>query len=60
METQETWKKRGVVKRILKDHFHGFWELHENLFPQELRGAIPEAVKKANTLRNTGYGLLAT
>ncbi|MCP3772727.1 transposase [Paenibacillus sp. MZ04-78.2] len=47
MEKQETWKKRGVVKQILKDHFHGFWELHENQFPKELRGAIQEAVNKA-------------
>ncbi|NIK75367.1 hypothetical protein FHS15_000465 [Paenibacillus castaneae] len=26
-------------KQILKDHFHGFWELHANLFPEELQSS---------------------
>lgn len=47
MENQKTWKKRGVVKQILKDHFHGFWELHANRFSKDLQTAIQEAVKKA-------------
>jgi hypothetical protein len=32
----KTWKKRGIVKQILKDHFHGFWQLHAGLFPDVL------------------------
>ncbi|WP_342556499.1 transposase [Paenibacillus sp. FSL H8-0548] len=57
MEKRETWKKRGIVKQILKDHFHGFWELHANLFPEELQKAIPEAVNKATRCgtKDMGY-----
>ncbi|MHA6483294.1 hypothetical protein ACX1C1_15530 [Paenibacillus sp. strain BS8-2] len=44
MEKRETWKKRGIVKQILKDHFHGFWELHANLFPKELQETIPALI----------------
>lgn len=59
MEKQETLKKRGIVKQILKDHLHGFWELHANRFPKELQEAIPEAVKKATRCCNERYGLCA-
>lgn len=38
---------KGGKTDLLKDHFHGFWELHENQFPEELREGIQEAVKKA-------------
>jgi hypothetical protein len=57
MEKQETWKKRGIVKQILKDHFHGFWELHVNQFPEEMRESIQEAVKKSVRCgtRDMGY-----
>ncbi|WP_168123877.1 transposase [Paenibacillus sp. HB172176] len=57
MERSNTWKKRGVVKQILKDHFHGFWELHADRFPEELQTAIPEAVKKATRCgtKDMGY-----
>ncbi|KHL94465.1 hypothetical protein QW71_17980 [Paenibacillus sp. IHB B 3415] len=27
MKNQETWKKRGIIRQILKDHFHGFMEM---------------------------------
>jgi len=47
MENNKTWKKRGIIKQILKDHFHGFWELHEHQFPEGLRKSIQEAVNKA-------------
>lgn len=43
----ETWKKRGIVKQILKDHFHGFWQLHADRFPQELQEDIQTTVRKA-------------
>lgn len=57
MERTETWKKRGLVKQILKDHFPGFWDLHANQFPKELQIAIPEAVKKATRCgtKDMGY-----
>jgi hypothetical protein len=46
-EKAETWKKRGVVKQILKDHFHGFWQLHADQFPEDMQAGIQEAVQKA-------------
>jgi hypothetical protein len=57
MKNRETWKKRGVVKQILKDHFHGFWELHANHFPEDLQSAIQDAVKKATRCgtKDMGY-----
>jgi hypothetical protein len=27
-ENQGIWKKRGVIRQILKDHFHDFMEMH--------------------------------
>jgi len=40
-------QKSGVIKRILKDHFDGFWKLHFTLFPSAYRADIEETVLKA-------------
>lgn len=37
----------GVIKRILKDHFDGFWKIHSDLFPASYREDIKETVEKA-------------
>lgn len=37
---------KGVIKQILKDHFSGFWEMNERLFPEEYREHIKETVEK--------------
>ncbi|TWG79185.1 hypothetical protein L604_002600000250, partial [Bacillus subtilis J27] len=37
----------GVIKRILKDHFDGFWRMHSDLFPKSYREDIKETVEKA-------------
>ncbi|MFA9559290.1 hypothetical protein ACERII_18420 [Evansella sp. AB-rgal1] len=34
----------GVIKKILKDHFDGFWKLHHNRFPNQYQNDIQEAV----------------
>jgi hypothetical protein len=39
--------KGGVVKQILKDHFDGFWKMHFDLFPEEMRKDIEETVLKS-------------
>ena len=36
----------GVIKRILKDHFDGFWNLHSRHFPASYREDIKETVLK--------------
>ena len=36
----------GVIKRILKDHFDGFWQLHSTRFPESYREDIKETVLK--------------
>ena len=38
---------RVVIKRILKDHFDGFWRLHQEKFPAVYRHEIEETVQKA-------------
>ena len=38
---------RDVIKRILKDHFDGFWRLHEEKFPAVYRYEIEETVQTA-------------
>jgi hypothetical protein len=40
-------KKSGIIKRILKDHFDGFWKMHSTLFPTDYRKDIKESVQKA-------------
>jgi hypothetical protein len=40
-------KKRGIVRQVLKDHFHGFWQMHSGLFPESLRKDIEETVQKS-------------
>ena len=35
---------RGIIKRILKDHFNGFWEMNEEAFPAQYRKDILETV----------------
>lgn len=47
MKNQETWKKRGIIRQILKDHFHGFMEMHGHHLPEDLRSSITETVNKA-------------
>jgi hypothetical protein len=37
----------GIIKRILKDHFDGFWKMQSNRFPESFREDIKETVEKA-------------
>lgn len=46
----------GVIKRILKDHFAGFWYLHERLFPASYREDIKETVLKTIKCRSSDLG----
>jgi plasmid rolling circle replication initiator protein Rep len=39
--------KSGIIKRILKDHFDGFWKMHSYLFPKSYQADIQETVEKA-------------
>lgn len=47
----------GIIKRILKDHFDGFWKMHSGLFPESFREDIKETVEKAIRCgtRDLGY-----
>lgn len=49
-------KKNGVVQRILKDHFDGYWKLHARLFPEELQPDIKETVEKAMSCGTSDLG----
>ncbi|MGJ9381853.1 hypothetical protein [Salipaludibacillus sp. CF4.18] len=40
-------KNGGVIKKILWDHFAGFWVMHDNRFPKDYRNDIYETVDKA-------------
>lgn len=40
MKKSGTLKRRGTIKEILKDHFHGFWQLHAEQFPESVRSSI--------------------
>jgi hypothetical protein len=53
-------QKSGVIKRILKDHFDGFWRMHSTLFPSSYRADIEENVLKAIQwgTRDLGYACL--
>lgn len=57
VKNQEKWKKRGVIRQILKDHFHGFMEMHGHHLPKELHSSIIETVNKAIRCgtRDMGY-----
>lgn len=47
MERTKMMKKgTGVIKEILKDHFAGFWDLHDRRFPESYRNDIKETVEK--------------
>ncbi|MCO7127380.1 transposase zinc-binding domain-containing protein [Sporolactobacillus shoreicorticis] len=39
-------RSSGIIKRILKDHFDGFWKFHSDLFPESYREDIKETVQK--------------
>jgi hypothetical protein len=49
-------QKSGIIKRILKDHFDGFWKIHSTLFPQKYRNDIEETVQKAIRCGTTDLG----
>jgi hypothetical protein len=56
-------KSSGVIKKILKDHFDGFWKLHHDRFPRSYQADLKEAVEKAmrcgtKDLGFTKYGCL--
>ncbi|WP_456238464.1 IS91 family transposase [Paenibacillus riograndensis] len=57
VKNQETWKKRGIIRQILKDHFHGFMEMHGHHLPKGLHSSITETVNKAIRCgtRDMGY-----
>ena len=42
-----TKRGSGVIKKILKDHFKGFWELNNYRFPEKFRNDIKDTVEKA-------------
>ena len=46
----------GVIKRILKDHFAGFWEFHSDKFPESFRDDIYETVQKTIRCRTKDMG----
>jgi plasmid rolling circle replication initiator protein Rep len=37
----------GVIKRILKDHFDGYWKMHSDSYPESFREDIKDTVIKA-------------
>lgn len=47
---------RGIIKRILKDHFDEFWQLHQNRFPAAYRKDIEETVLKAMRCGSSDLG----
>jgi len=40
------FNNRGIIKRILQDHFIGFWEFHKEKFPESYRKDIEETIQK--------------
>lgn len=46
----------GVIKRILKDHFDGFWRMHSTLFPASYREDIKETVLKTISCGSADLG----
>ncbi|MFB4165675.1 transposase zinc-binding domain-containing protein, partial [Alteribacillus sp. JSM 102045] len=50
-------KNQGVIKKMLKDHFDGFWRLHERRFPKSHRADVKETEEKAIKCgsRDIGY-----
>ncbi|KGP74550.1 IS91 family transposase [Pontibacillus yanchengensis] len=46
----------GVIKKILKDHFAGFWDFHSTKFPESLRDDIKETVEKTIKCRTRDMG----
>lgn len=49
---------RGIIKRILKDHFDGFWQFHQNLFPAAYQKDIEETVLKAMRCGSSDLGYI--
>ncbi|MBO0961655.1 transposase zinc-binding domain-containing protein [Neobacillus sp. MM2021_6] len=51
------YANRGVIKRILNDHFDGYWRMNSYLFPVSYREDIKETVEKAIRCgtRDLGY-----
>lgn len=47
----------GVIKRILKDHFDGYWKMNSHRFPSQYRKDIKEVVQKTIRCgtRDLGY-----
>jgi len=46
----------GTIKRILKDHFDGYWKMHSDLFPESYREDIKETVEKAIRCNTSDLG----
>ena len=40
------FNNRGIIKRILQDHFSGFGEFHQEKFPESYRKDIEETIQK--------------
>lgn len=57
VKNQETWKKRGIIRKILKDHFHEFMEVNNHQLPETLHTSITETVNKVIRCgtRDMGY-----
>lgn len=60
MGSQKSYKKKGRIKQILKDHFHGFWEIHAQHYPESVRDSLKENVEKAMKCgsRDLGYAVV--
>ena len=50
-------QKSGIIKKILKDHFDGFWKMHSTLFPSVYRNDIKETVQKAIRCGTSDLGI---
>lgn len=50
-------KGSGVIKQILKEHFAGFWYLHDERFPEDYREDIKETIEKTMSCgsKDKGY-----
>lgn len=54
VRNQETWKKRGIIRKILKDHFHGNAQSSITRGFACLNNGDRE---QSNSLRDKRYGL---
>ncbi|MDP4107371.1 MAG: hypothetical protein Q8935_20750 [Bacillota bacterium] len=49
-------EKSRVIKRILKDHFDGFWKMYSGVFPATYLEDIKATIEKAITCGTADLG----